>query len=161
MERADMRTMIPPHARRRPATHPMDCLARAVPAHACAMSAFTSLQSIGPVPIWGGILARAIHGRDLTLAVVELAGGSVVAEHQHVHEQLGIVLRGRVTFTIGSETRELAAGDTYNIPSNARHHVVTGPDGAVLLDVFNPVRTDWRDMPAAAMQPPLWPGSLA
>lgn len=121
------------------------------------MSAFTSLKDIPPSPIWGGILARAVHGREASVAVVELAPNSVVAGHAHVNEQLGIVLRGSMRFTIAGETRDLVAGDMYNIPSNVPHDAVTGPEGAVVVDVFSPVREEWRAMAPLAPQPPIWP----
>jgi mannose-6-phosphate isomerase-like protein (cupin superfamily) len=84
-----------------------------------AMSAFDELAAIRPLGIWKGILARAVHGDELTLAVVELDPQSVVAEHSHPNEQLGIVLRGSVVFRVGSESRELGPGGTWCIPANA------------------------------------------
>lgn len=93
----------------------------------------------------------------MSFAVVELGPGSVVEEHDHSNEQVGIVLRGSLTFTVGSETQVLRAGDTYNIPSGVRHRVVTGPDGAVVVDVFSPVRADWSRFEKGAPQPPVWP----
>lgn len=121
------------------------------------MSAFTSLKDIPPSPIWTGILARAVHGRELTVAVVELAPNSVVASHAHANEQLGVVLRGTMRFTIDGESRDLVAGDLYTIPSNAPHDAVTGPEGAVVVDVFAPVREEWRAMEPIAPDQPTWP----
>jgi unsaturated pyranuronate lyase len=108
--------------------------------------------------IWDGAAARSVHGERLTLAVVELDPGSVVPEHHHDHEQLGIVLRGEVTFRVGDETRALTAGGTWRIPSNVPHEVHVGPEGAVVIDAFAPVRDDWRDRDVVE-RPPLWPGA--
>ena len=36
------------------------------------------------------------------------------------------------------------------------HSVVTGPDGAVVIDVFTPIRDDW-DRLDVLDQPPVWP----
>jgi quercetin dioxygenase-like cupin family protein len=108
--------------------------------------------------IWDGAAARSVHGERLTLAVVELDPGSVVPEHRHDHEQLGIVLRGDVTFRVGDETRALTAGGTWLIPSNVPHEVRVGPDGAVVIDAFAPVRDDWRDRDVVNRSP-RWPAA--
>jgi quercetin dioxygenase-like cupin family protein len=121
------------------------------------MSFFTRLAEIPPQEIWNGVVARAVEGREMSFAVVELSPGSVVDEHDHPNEQVGIVLRGSLTFTIGGETRTLGPGDTYNIPSGVRHTVVTGPDGAVAVDVFAPVRADWSRFEKGALRRPVWP----
>lgn len=121
------------------------------------MSAFAKLAELGPLPIWTGVLSRAVQGERITMAVVELAPDSVVPAHEHANEQLGIVLKGSMAFTIGSETRTLVAGDTYKIPANVPHSVVTGPDGGVALDVFSPVRADWAQFSALSPTRPLWP----
>lgn len=68
-----------------------------------------------------------------------------------------MVLSGSVTFRIGDETRELQAGGTWRIPPNAPHEVHTGPAGAVVLDVFAPVREDWAALERLGIRPPLWP----
>jgi quercetin dioxygenase-like cupin family protein len=121
------------------------------------MSAFASLSEVGPLAIWPGVLARAVQGAQITMAVVELSPNRVVPEHAHQNEQLGIVLQGSMVFTVGGERRELVAGDTYNIPSNVPHDVVAGPAGAVAIDVFSPVRADWSKFQPGVPQKALWP----
>jgi quercetin dioxygenase-like cupin family protein len=121
------------------------------------VSAFKPLAEIAPLPIWTGILARVVEGRDITFAVVELEPHAVAATHQHLNEQIGVVLRGTLLFTIGDERRELHAGDTYEIPSHATHEAVAGSDGAVVIDVFTPIRADWHRHAPHPPQKPVWP----
>src|SRR5687767_5430296 len=121
------------------------------------MSVFAKLSDLGPLPIWNGVLGRAVEGTNVMMAVLELEPNSVVPQHQHHNEQLGIVLKGTMIFTIGGERRELVPGDTYNIPGNVPHGVVTGPEGAVVVDIFSPVRADWSRFTPVAPQQPLWP----
>jgi quercetin dioxygenase-like cupin family protein len=121
------------------------------------MSVFAKLSDLGPLPIWNGVLSRAVQGAHITMAIVELEPNSVVPEHQHHNEQLGVVLKGTAIFTIGGERRELVSGDTYNIPGGVPHAVVTGPEGAVVIDVFSPVRADWSRFSPIAPQRPHWP----
>jgi quercetin dioxygenase-like cupin family protein len=121
------------------------------------LSAFDDVRSIVPRGIWDGITVRGVHGKRLTLAVVELEPGAIVEEHSHEHEQLGMVLRGSIRFRVGDEERELAAGETWTIPSNTTHRAEAGPHGASVLDVFAPPRTEWEQAPADDAAPRRWP----
>jgi quercetin dioxygenase-like cupin family protein len=121
------------------------------------MSSLETISQVAPTPIWDGVVVRAIHGERLTLGVVELVPDAVVPEHRHDNEQLGLVIQGNVTFTVGDETRELGPGGTWRIPSNVPHSCIAGPDGAVVLDLFAPGRADWLEIEPGADTPPVWP----
>jgi quercetin dioxygenase-like cupin family protein len=122
------------------------------------MSDLVDLDTVDLLEVWGeSVRARRIQGETITLAVVELAPNAVVPEHRHVAEQLGIVLRGLMHFTLDGETRDLAPGGTWRILSNRPHNVQAGPEGAVVIDVFSPVRSDWDALPIAPPTKPRWP----
>lgn len=121
------------------------------------MSAFDDVAAIAPQRIWDGVIGRAVHGERITLGVIELEPDSVVPEHHHPNEQLGMVLRGSVTFRAGDESRELGPGGTWAIPGDVPHDVRTGPEGAVVLDVFSPPRADWAGLEREEPQAPRWP----
>lgn len=118
------------------------------------VSAFDRLEDMAPIAIWDGVVARTVDGQGCSIGVVELEPGSVVPEHSHPNEQLGLVVRGSVVFRVGGEERELEAGGTWCIPPDVPHEVHTGPEGAVVIDVFSPAREDWRTLPRVAPQPP-------
>jgi quercetin dioxygenase-like cupin family protein len=120
-------------------------------------SAFGELAHLAPVPIWERIVTRSVSGERITLAVVELDPGAVVVEHAHENEQLGIVLRGSMSFRVGDEARELEPGGTWTIPPNTPHEATAGPEGAVVVDVFSPPRHDWRAVEPLEVQQPRWP----
>jgi quercetin dioxygenase-like cupin family protein len=121
------------------------------------VSAFEDLRDIAPQQLFDGYLARALHGDRITLAIVEIEPDAGLPEHNHENEQLGMVLRGSLTFRVGDEERTLSAGGTWRIPSNTPHSARAGPDGAVALDVFTPTRTDWKSLPEEERRSPLWP----
>ena len=122
------------------------------------MSNLTDIATHPLIDLWGEtVRARRVQGDRLTLAVVELAPDSVVPGHRHENEQLGMVITGSVTFTIGDETRDLGPGGTWCIPSDTPHQVMTGPAGAVVIDVFAPVRADWDGLPIHDGVAPVWP----
>ena len=123
------------------------------------MSNLVDVATLPVIDVWGtAVRARRIEGERITLALVELAPDAVVPGHQHEAEQLGMVIEGSVTFTIGDERREIGPGGTWRIPSNVRHQVTTGPEGATVIDIFNPIRSDWDALPASPAEPPRrWP----
>ena len=121
------------------------------------MSAFRDLGDIRPLPIWDGIVARAVEGEEMTMAIVELEPNAVAAEHSHANEQLGIVLSGSMTFRIGDETRDIGPGATYRILADVPHTATAGPEGCVVIDVFAPPRSDWSRFEPLEPRAPLWP----
>jgi quercetin dioxygenase-like cupin family protein len=93
--------------------------------------------------IFPGVNITTLGGQQLMISHVDLQPGSVVALHSHPHEQMGILIEGEMTFTVGDETRELKAGEMWRIPGNVPHTVTAGPRGAVAIDIFHPVREDY------------------
>ncbi len=123
------------------------------------MSHLVDFDTVPPVDVWGEtVRARSVNGERLTLALVELAPRSIVPEHRHENEQMGMVVSGSVTFTVDGEVRTLGPGGTWRIPSNRPHDLVTGLDGALVIDVFAPAREDWDAMPHLAPRAVAWPG---
>ena len=121
------------------------------------MPAFHELSELVAQQIWDRIAARSLHGERITLSVVELDPGAVVAEHRHENEQLGIVLRGLMSFRVADERRDLGPGGNWLIPPNTPHEAIAGPEGAVVIDVFAPPRADWSELEPLESRPPVWP----
>jgi quercetin dioxygenase-like cupin family protein len=119
----------------------------------------TDLNDMAAVRVWDDVIARVVHGTQISLAVVEIPAGAVVPQHQHRNEQLGVLLRGSVRFTIGSEVRELVPGAVWCIPGDVPHEVVAGPQGAVVVEAFAPRRADWDTLNRADDPPLTWPGN--
>ena len=94
--------------------------------------------------IFPGVTIATSAGERLMLSLVEFVPGAVVEEHAHPHEQAGMILQGRATFFIGSEQKTLGPGDVYFIPGNVRHRVVALDEPVRVLDVFTPIREEYR-----------------
>ena len=107
------------------------------------MTTFHELHAISPHVLRDGVTARAVTGERMTLAVIDLEPNATVPEHKHDNEQLGFVISGSITMRVGSEKRELRAGETYTIPSNVPHEAAAGGEGAPVVDAFAPLRADW------------------
>jgi quercetin dioxygenase-like cupin family protein len=118
------------------------------------MTAFSRLEELEPQVIWPGLIARSLNGKSATFAQIELEPNIDVPEHEHVNEQIGVLIAGSMTFQIGDETRELVPGDGWVIPAHVPHSVSSGPDGAALVELFAPERDDWADRERLAARPP-------
>ncbi len=105
---------------------------------------FPEAGEMGRHTIFPGVTIRTAACERMQVSVVDLAPGSVVAEHSHLNEQVGMVVKGRAVFTIGGEQRTLGPGDVYLIPGGVKHHVVTLDEPAVAIDIFTPVRDEYR-----------------
>jgi quercetin dioxygenase-like cupin family protein len=121
------------------------------------MSSYGDLDSARPIQVWDGLIARPVEGEQSTLAVVEMDANVAIPEHSHANEQLGVLISGSMTFTVGGEVSEIGPGDTWRILGNVPHSVISGPEGAVLVESFAPHRADWESRERLAPRPPRWP----
>ena len=110
-----------------------------------------------PQQIWDGVVSRGVHGENVTVTLLELEAGMVVPEHSHANEQAGVLIGGSVTFTIGDETAEITPGGMWVIPAHVHHSVVTGPEGAVIVEAFAPPREDWAGLQTLEPGAGRWP----
>ena len=90
-----------------------------------------------------GLIGRYVHGDNASLGLVEIAKGSILPLHHHVHEQITYIIEGSLEMTIGGETMVLTPGSYYVIPSNVPHSAIAHTDCKV-IDVFSPVREEYR-----------------
>jgi quercetin dioxygenase-like cupin family protein len=121
------------------------------------VSAFAVLDTLTAVQVWDGVVGRIVGGDRVTVAVIELDAGSVVPEHSHEHEQIGVCVAGSLDFRVGEERREVGPGDTWWIPGGAAHEVRTGPEGAVVVETWAPKRDDWAGLERLEGVQSRWP----
>ena len=105
---------------------------------------FVSFDRVLGFELARGVTAKALFGEGAMLNLVELDPSAVVARHSHPHEQLGLILRGSMTLTVDGADHVLGEMDGYTLPGGIEHEAVAGPEGALVLDVFRPVREDYR-----------------
>ena len=73
---------------------------------------------------------------------IVLLKGSVVPSHKHFSEQISIILKGALKFTINGEDTVVKDREVLVIPSNVEHAAVAIED-TISLDCFSPPREDW------------------
>ena len=82
---------------------------------------------------------------------------AVVPIHTHPNEQIGYISSGKFRFTIGDETRDVRTGGTWRILADVPHSVIVGPQGALIVEVFSPVRDAWSAIESQEPRPGRWP----
>ena len=107
---------------------------------------FINISKIPAQEVVPGCRLRTPYGENLMLSYLEMDEGAVIPLHHHPHEQGGMLLEGKLSFTMGEETRIVEAGAMFIIPPNVPHTVVAIDGPAVILDVFSPVREDYAEM---------------
>jgi quercetin dioxygenase-like cupin family protein len=100
----------------------------------------------GPHELAPGVHMYPLIGDAAMLNLVDLDPDAVVALHSHPHEQLGFVVSGAITMTIDGVDYPLEQDDAYQISGGIEHGARAGSTGCRVLDVFQPVREDYRKL---------------
>ena len=90
-----------------------------------------------------GIERQMVVGETLMICRFRFAPHLITAEHTHPHEQMSIVLRGRVRFFVEGQERIASPGDVLHFPSGCRHGATMMDEEVVLIDIFTPIREDF------------------
>ncbi len=105
---------------------------------------FPEAGDYGRHVVFGNVPIVTYAGQQIQLSLVELPPGSLVDWHAHPQEQMGMVLIGRARFQIDDEERILGPGEMYRIPGGIRHRVEPLETPCRVIDVFSPVRDEYR-----------------
>ncbi len=82
-----------------------------------------------------GIWSKLESGKNLTMAVMEIAPNKEGTAHDHPFDQCGIVLEGEIEMAIGEEKKLLKPMGTYFIPAGVKHNWKTNSSSAKILDI--------------------------
>lgn len=94
--------------------------------------------------IFPGVDIYTTFGEQMMLSLVEFEPHAVVEEHSHPHEQMGLMLEGEAEFIVGGQSRTVRAGEMWRIPGGVKHKVIAGDKPVRAVDVFHPIRDDYR-----------------
>jgi quercetin dioxygenase-like cupin family protein len=92
-----------------------------------------------------GVVRQMVHGDRLMVCRLTLQPGTTTTAHRHPHEQITVVERGRVRFTIGTDERLCGPGDVIVLPGGVWHGCTLLGEEAVLVDIFSPIREDFLE----------------
>ncbi len=106
---------------------------------------FVHFNDVRAFELTAGVSGRPLFGEGAMLNLIELEPGSTVPLHSHEHEQLGLVLRGIQVLIVDGVEHALGPMEGYVLPGGVEHSAYCGPEGALVLDVFQPVREDYLE----------------
>jgi quercetin dioxygenase-like cupin family protein len=100
-------------------------------------------QSFTPEP--GMIRQVLAHSDELMLVRHYFEQGWSSARHSHPHHQLVYVVRGMLRVEVAGEIFDVSAGDSFVVDGGVEHQA-SALDASEVLDVFTPVREDYREL---------------
>ena len=101
------------------------------------------IDDINTKEIVPGFSGKYYHADNLSIGWLNAKAGHTVPLHSHVHEQVSYVQEGKMLFIIENEEFILEAGRAITVAPNLKHGATAITD-CKLIDVFNPVREDYK-----------------
>ncbi len=97
-------------------------------------------------PETGMVRQVLAYSGDLMLVRHYFEKGWVGARHSHPHHQLVYVVSGAIRVDVGGEIIDVLAGDSFVVDGDVEHQA-SALEASEVLDVFTPVREDYRPKP--------------
>jgi quercetin dioxygenase-like cupin family protein len=105
--------------------------------------AFIEITTINSREVIKGYTGMAVHTGTTTLMYWTVEAGAAMPIHNHIHEQVAHVLKGKFELIVEGEIKILEPGIIAVIPPNIPHGGRALTD-CELLDVFTPEREDYK-----------------
>jgi unsaturated pyranuronate lyase len=106
---------------------------------------FVRFDEVRAFELVEGVTGRPLFGAGAMVNLIRFEPGATVPLHSHPQEQLGLVLEGMQALVVDGVAHELEPFEAYVLPGGVEHSAYCGPDGALVLDVFAPVREDYQE----------------
>jgi len=106
-------------------------------------SVFKYFSDIATKEVAPGFFSKLIHTDTNTINFIEVKAGSSIQLHKHMHQQCSFAIEGKFELVINGEAQVLEPGIFAIIPSNVEHGGTAVTD-CKLIDIFSPVREDYR-----------------
>lgn len=82
------------------------------------------------------------YSEAMMVCEIRLEKGALLPMHSHVHEQSTNIITGKLSYTVGAETKTVGAGDSVMIGADVPHEI-TALEDTFVIDVFTPMRADF------------------
>ena len=116
------------------------------------MTTMTTMYNWNELPreaVRQGIERCGFRGENVVMVMNWIAPRIDVRPHQHDFEQLVVCVSGKFRYHVGDTFFDMTPGSMLRVPPHTMHHVeATGDEVALNLDVFAPIRDDYRHLAA-------------
>ncbi|HEU5341191.1 cupin domain-containing protein [Edaphobacter sp.] len=110
------------------------------------MSAFVKTEDARTIAPEEGMQRQVLaHNDQLMLIRHYFEKGWVGTRHSHPHHQLVYVVSGAIRAEMAGRVVEARAGDSFVVDGGVEHQA-TALEASEVLDVFTPVREDYREL---------------
>ena len=83
--------------------------------------------------------ALLVTGESCQLVWAKFEPGGTYQLHSHPHEQMSVMVSGRMRLKVGDEVRDIGPGDMWYAPANVQHGgEILGEEPVVFIDVYAP-----------------------
>ena len=100
-------------------------------------------DAISQTPEPGMIRQVLAHNEQLMLVRHYFETDWVGARHSHSHDQLVYVIKGALRLDVGGHVFDVHAGDSFVVDGGVEHQA-SALEACEVLDVFTPIREDYR-----------------
>lgn len=90
-----------------------------------------------------GIERQMVVGQNVMMCRFRFKPFVVAPQHTHPHEQMTLVVQGKIKFFISGEEHILKAGDVIYFPPQILHGATMLDEEVILIDIFSPIREDF------------------
>src|SRR5438270_5895100 len=103
----------------------------------------TDWESIPFERIADGIDRQMVIGQNIMICRLRFDAHVDTPVHSHPHEQMTLVIKGKVKFTIAGSSVVVVPGDVLHFPPNQEHGATMLDEEVILVDIFSPIREDF------------------
>ena len=105
---------------------------------------FGKKSEVGYKEITKGIKIKTlVYGENSLMTEFVLSKKSVLPEHDHIHEQIGYLVRGKIKLIMGTREQIINPGDSWCIPPSIKHKAEIIED-SIAIEVFTPCREEYK-----------------
>jgi quercetin dioxygenase-like cupin family protein len=105
---------------------------------------FFTIDELPATEMLPGVERRAVWLDGVMVTFFAFEPGAVIPEHAHSNEQITVVTKGAMEFTLDGETRLLRTGEGVRIPPDTSHSALILDQPTEAVDAWNPPRDDYK-----------------
>ena len=90
-----------------------------------------------------GITRQMVVGQNVMMVRFTFEPFLETPQHTHPHEQMTVVVKGRVKFFVRGVEHIVSAGSVLHFPPHILHGATMMEEEVVLIDIFSPIREDF------------------
>ena len=102
---------------------------------------FNTKQALHPAK---GITVKSAHLDNVMMTYMEFAPDTDLTEHAHPHEQITMILHGKLLMTVDGRTKTMHKGDVVTIPPNKTHSAKSLEQPTIAVDAWSPPRKEYK-----------------